>query len=233
MTDWPEWNQDIERKRAMNALPPPPVAWRIDPLDRGIKSYGSRPVTSLPQQRDIWVKEGWDVEPLCAAEAVEQAIEPLRQRIAELEAQLASGQEPTPNSPEFIAAYMGFCKDKAPDHNEIGLAYFGAGWRAKASQPIASGQEPVGEREAFEAWWEQFSSDHEEWRHADSHALRWQAWQARATHPAPTQQPLSDEWIAAFAKRGKDLDTRGWTDNDIAEWVTRQVEAAQGTKEKS
>jgi hypothetical protein len=49
---------------------------------------------------------------------------------------------------------------------------------------------------------------------------------------APAQQPLSDEWIAAFTKRGNDLDTHGWTDTDIAEWVTRQVEAALGIKEK-
>jgi glutathione S-transferase len=50
---------------------------------------------------------------------------------------------------------------------------------------------------------------------------------------ASGQQPLSDAWIAAFAKRGNELDTDGWTDNDMAAWVTRQVEAAHGIKEKS
>ena len=64
--------------------------------------------------------------------------EPLQKRIAELEAQLASGQETDLTRLEFIAAYMGYCKDKAPDLNEVGLPYFGAGWRAKASQPIAT-----------------------------------------------------------------------------------------------
>ena len=49
---------------------------------------------------------------------------------------------------------------------------------------------------------------------------------------ASGQQPLSDEWIAAFAKRGNELDTDGWTDNDMAAWVTRQVEAGLGIKEK-
>jgi hypothetical protein len=105
MTDWPTWNQSIEKRRTMNALPPPPVAWRIDPLDRGIKSYESQPVTSLPQQRDIWVKEGWDVEPLYTAEAVEQAIEPLRQRIAELEAQQPSIDEVMAQVQVFASAW--------------------------------------------------------------------------------------------------------------------------------
>lgn len=49
---------------------------------------------------------------------------------------------------------------------------------------------------------------------------------------ADKQQPLSDEWIAAFAKRGNDLNTHGWADNDMAAWVTRQVEYAHGIKEK-
>lgn len=47
---------------------------------------------------------------------------------------------------------------------------------------------------------------------------------------ADKQQPLSDEWIAAFAKRGNELGTCGWTDNDMAAWVTRQVEAGHGIK---
>ena len=57
-------------------------------------------------------------------------------------AKLACGQELIPNSPGFIAAYTEVCKDKAPDHNGIGLAYFSAGWRAKQAQ-ITSGQDPV------------------------------------------------------------------------------------------
>jgi len=39
-------------------------------------------------------------------------------------------------------------------------------------------------------------------------------------------QPLSDTWIAEFTKRGNEICTDDWTDEQMAEWVTRQVEAA-------
>jgi hypothetical protein len=47
---------------------------------------------------------------------------------------------------------------------------------------------------------------------------------------ANRQDPLSDEWIAAFEKRGSDLDADNWTDNDMAQWVTLQFEAGHGIK---
>lgn len=34
----------------------------------------------------------------------------------------------------FIDAYMAFCKDRAPDYNEVGLAYFRAAWEASRKQ---------------------------------------------------------------------------------------------------
>ena len=64
MTDWPEWNQDIERRRAMNALPSLPH-WC---------EFGS-PMADQMQRY--------------ATQAVEQATAPLRKRIAVLEARLA------------------------------------------------------------------------------------------------------------------------------------------------
>jgi len=39
-------------------------------------------------------------------------------------------------------------------------------------------------------------------------------------------QPLADTWIAEFTKRGNEICTDDWTDKQMAEWVTRQVEAA-------
>lgn len=33
----------------------------------------------------------------------------------------------------MTAAYMAFCKDKAPDRNEVGFAYFKAAWQARAA----------------------------------------------------------------------------------------------------
>jgi len=52
------------------------------------------------------------------------------------------------------------------------------------------------------------------------------------TYPTLAQQPLSVAWTTAFAKRANDLDTADWTDNDMAAWVTREVEAGHGIGEK-
>lgn len=39
-------------------------------------------------------------------------------------------------SPEMIEAYMRFCANRAPDHNEIGLLYFDAAWQASRQQAL-------------------------------------------------------------------------------------------------
>lgn len=41
-----------------------PVAWRVHPFDYGIGSQGVYAITSLPQQRDAWLRKGWKAEPL-------------------------------------------------------------------------------------------------------------------------------------------------------------------------
>ena len=102
-----------------------------------------------------------------------------------------------------------------------------------SQQPIASGQQPV-------TWQKRHPLRAEgEWENTHEHDAKWWrdksiGWEIRPlyAHLAPAQKPLSDEWIAAFAKRGNELDTDGWTDNDMAAWVTRQVEAGLGIKEK-
>lgn len=45
----------------------------------------------------------------------------------------------------MTAAYMAFCKDRAPDHNEVGFAYFKAAWEGRAAlttQQATQGAEP-------------------------------------------------------------------------------------------
>lgn len=37
----------------------------------------------------------------------------------------------------MAAAYMAFCKDRAPDHNEVGFPYFEAAWQAARRTPAA------------------------------------------------------------------------------------------------
>jgi hypothetical protein len=47
----------------------------------------------------------------------------------------------------MTAAYMAFCADKAPDHNEVGFPYFKAAWQARAAQPVAQEAIPPIERD--------------------------------------------------------------------------------------
>lgn len=64
------WLRDAMRAAlAKWGKPPPvmagePVAWRVHPFDCGIGSQGVYAITSLPQQRDAWLRKGWKVEPL-------------------------------------------------------------------------------------------------------------------------------------------------------------------------
>jgi hypothetical protein len=44
----------------------------------------------------------------------------------------------------MTAAYMDFCRDRAPDHNEVGFAYFKAAWEARAALQAARAAEPEG-----------------------------------------------------------------------------------------
>jgi hypothetical protein len=41
-----------------------PVAWRIHPFDYGIGVDGAYAITQLAEQRDVWIRKGWNVVPL-------------------------------------------------------------------------------------------------------------------------------------------------------------------------
>lgn len=41
-----------------------PVAWRVHPFNYGIGDEGVFAVTQLAQQRDAWIRKGWNVTPL-------------------------------------------------------------------------------------------------------------------------------------------------------------------------
>jgi len=41
-----------------------PVAWRIHPFDYGIGVDGAYAITQLAEQRDVWIRKGWNVAPL-------------------------------------------------------------------------------------------------------------------------------------------------------------------------
>jgi hypothetical protein len=99
---------------------------------------------------------------------VNQAIEPLQKRIAELEAQITQ----LTASLETASAACIVLKQKQRE-----------GWAQ-----IASGQEPVGEREAFEAWMRLINPGVDLSRRVDGSYWSdvpdnfWAAWQARAAH---------------------------------------------------
>jgi hypothetical protein len=46
------------------AMEQEPVAWRVHPFDYAIGHEGVFAVTQLPQQRDVWIRKGWNVTPL-------------------------------------------------------------------------------------------------------------------------------------------------------------------------
>lgn len=48
------------------------------------------------------------------------------------------GGKVTDEREAMTAAYMHFCNDKAPDHNEVGFAYFKAAWEGRAASPTPS-----------------------------------------------------------------------------------------------
>lgn len=54
-------------------------------------------------------------------------------------------------SPEMIEAYMRFCANRAPDHNEIGLLYFDAAWQASRQQALEEAFSLVGELHATQS----------------------------------------------------------------------------------
>ena len=49
-----------------------PVAWRVHPFDYGIGHEGVYATTHLTQQRDAWLRKGWNVESLYTAAPVAQ-----------------------------------------------------------------------------------------------------------------------------------------------------------------
>lgn len=52
-----------------------PVAWRVHPFDYGIGHEGVYATTHLTQQRDAWLRKGWNVESLYTAAPVAQQYE--------------------------------------------------------------------------------------------------------------------------------------------------------------